>query len=293
MFFYSYELRKLGGGVRKITDDYPDFGNVEWDKPLDDVPIVSTANAACTSIIAGNNHARNLDWLVPAGVRNGTYQATFYRNNKPHFIGSMFAGYFGILTGMKPGKFSISINARHICGNSFTNIWNLIKGHMQPPILIRKVLDEAESFDEAVDMLSNIPITAPVYFTVAGAESHQGCLLSRNRYGLDDIMCLQPVDVDQKPTEPYPEWLPTVWGDWYIMVTNYDHWLRPPTIDSRRYYAMHRMDSEVNLLRHDINPDVLWRPLKTWPIQKKNTCYTSLMNPSKNYMETIIVYDEL
>ena len=45
-------------------------------------------------------------------MRNITYEAVFYKGDEYLFHSTGFAGYNGIMTGMKEGAFAIAINAR-------------------------------------------------------------------------------------------------------------------------------------------------------------------------------------
>jgi hypothetical protein len=73
-------------------------------------------------------HGRNLDWNLPDGMRNLTFIG---RNNSPkaHFIAKwtkngqvlfqsvQYAGYVGVLTGIRNGAFGVSINERSLGGS--------------------------------------------------------------------------------------------------------------------------------------------------------------------------------
>lgn len=49
-------------------------------------------------------------------------------------------------------------------------------------ILTREVLEKADSYDEAVDLLSSRPLIAPAYFIVGGVRSNEGIVITRNQY---------------------------------------------------------------------------------------------------------------
>ena len=59
----------------------------------------------CTSIVADSPdgsmlHARNLDYGIP-GLRNLTIALDFQKNKKTVYRGVTFAGYVGLLTGLR------------------------------------------------------------------------------------------------------------------------------------------------------------------------------------------------
>ena len=70
----------------------------------------------CTSIVAQNPngtifHARNLDYSLP-GLENITADITWVKGGKPVFYSTQYIGYMGVLTGMRPGGWSVSVNQR-------------------------------------------------------------------------------------------------------------------------------------------------------------------------------------
>ena len=100
--------------------------------------------AFCTSIVAHDKngeivHARNMDYPLYDSMHNLTYTADFYKNGEFLFKATMFAGYTGVFTAMKPGKFAISINERDT--NTFmgiaVNIVRFLGGSYSPATLLK------------------------------------------------------------------------------------------------------------------------------------------------------------
>jgi hypothetical protein len=74
---------------------------------------------ACTSIVAQQTdgtvlHGRNLDFAFADDSREIVYKGEFYKNGEHIFDAMMFAGDINVMTGFKPGAFSVSLNARHV-----------------------------------------------------------------------------------------------------------------------------------------------------------------------------------
>ena len=93
----------------------------------------------CTSIIARTSegyiiHGRNLDFYFPNETKAITYNAHFKRNNTIIFNATMFGGITGVFTGIKSGKFSISLNQR-VKGDGLEglleNIFKIMDGKQQ------------------------------------------------------------------------------------------------------------------------------------------------------------------
>ena len=93
------------------------------DMPLADIVLINLVyelRTYCTSVLVrtSNNtilHGRNLDFdLNTALLRQLTFHGTFVRSSKPAFRYESihFAGSIGLLTGVRPGYFSLSINQR-------------------------------------------------------------------------------------------------------------------------------------------------------------------------------------
>nr|XP_015200919.1 PREDICTED: acid ceramidase [Lepisosteus oculatus] len=122
---------------------------------------------ACTSLIAEDTsgnlyHGRNLDfglflgwdmknksWAVTERLRPLVVNLDFQRNKKTIFKSTNFAGYVGMLTGIKPVRIPF--------------------------------------YDDAKNQLSKTKMLAPAYFILGGNKSGQGCVITRSRRASLDI----------------------------------------------------------------------------------------------------------
>ena len=68
---------------------------------------------------------------LPNNLRNFSFVCDFTQGGHTVFLGACTAGYVGMLTGMRPGAFSISINARDRGGDPVVNMADMIAGAMQ------------------------------------------------------------------------------------------------------------------------------------------------------------------
>jgi acid ceramidase len=78
------------------------------------------------------------------------------------------------LTGIKPGVFSISINERNALKGGYIGLieWLTNKNRNQSFIsfAVRDMLTKAESYDQVVKYLAEVPLLAPCYYIIAGLK---------------------------------------------------------------------------------------------------------------------------
>lgn len=243
----------------------------------------------CTSLVAEDEagklyHARNLDfglflgwdtknssWKIPEYLRPLTVNLDFQRNNRTVFKSTNFAGYVGMLTGMKPGTFTLTMNERFSFEGGYIGIIEWILGRRDEiwmSFLTRSVLENATSYTQAKDQLANTEMLAPAYFILGGNQTGEGCVITRSR-----TSCLDIWELDLKR------------GRWYVLETNYDHWQEPLFLDNRRTPAMKCMNQTTQA---KISVETIYDVLSTKPVLNKLTTYTTLMDVSAGTLETFL-----
>ncbi|XP_075716265.1 acid ceramidase [Rhinoderma darwinii] len=243
----------------------------------------------CTSVVAEDTsgklfHARNLDfglflgwdvknnsWMVTELLRPLVVNVNFQRNNKTVFLSTSFAGYVGMLTGMKPGILTLTMNERFSLDGGYIGVLEWILGIRQGAwmsFLTRSVLENATSYAEAKTLLSKTVLLAPAYFILGGNKSGDACVITRSRQSCLDIWEL---DIPK--------------GQWYVLETNYDHWKPPLPIDNRRAPAIKCMDRTT---QKNISFATIYDLLSTKPVLNKLTTYTTLMSVSESKYETYL-----
>jgi hypothetical protein len=147
---------------------------------------------ACTSGVAadpqgpGSRMLRTLDWPMDEigrhaiVVRQDGGAGAYYTVSWP--------GYVGVLTAMAPGRFSIAINQppmRRFSGACWldwvvnrTGVWRGLG--LPPSHLARAICDTATSYAEARRLLIETPLCIPAFFTLAGANGDEGCVIERS-----------------------------------------------------------------------------------------------------------------
>ncbi len=149
------------------------------------------AFAACTSVVVQGPrhpiHIRTMDWDLPE-LKALTINVVYKSRGQVVFRGTTWAGYIGILTGMKPRSFSVSINYRRTrqCNDSpalafSKNIYRCVAGYWPIGYLVREVLTSQKCYSDAVAEFQESELVAPTYITVCGTKKHEGAIITRDR----------------------------------------------------------------------------------------------------------------
>ncbi|MBN3299219.1 ASAH1 ceramidase, partial [Amia calva] len=225
----------------------------------------------CTSLVAEDStgklyHGRNLDfglflgqwdiknktWLVTERLRPLVVNLDFQRNKKTVFKSTNFAGYVGMLTGIKPSLFTLTMNERFSLDGGYIGILEWILGRREGVwmgFLTRSVLENATSYSDAKNQLVKTKMLAPAYFILGGNKSGEGCVITRSRLTALDIL-----EIDLKLDR------------WYVLETNYDHWKEPLFLDDRRTPAKKCMNRTTQA---KISPATIYDVLSTKPVLNK------------------------
>ena len=136
----------------------------------------ATAVFGCTTGVRwvpelGMVHVRNLDWAM-TGIGRATRIFKF-RKGRREFTTVGIPGYVGVLSGMLPGAYSVTINWAPPNGRPHFNFG--------PAFLLREVLETCDGYEEAVEILTNTPLSTSVFFTVCGVKRGQACVIERTR----------------------------------------------------------------------------------------------------------------
>jgi N-acylethanolamine-hydrolysing acid amidase len=145
----------------------------------------------CTSIVAQHSngtifHGRNLDYSLP-GLENITANVKWVKGGEELAFSTQYIGYMGILTGMRPNGWAVSVNQRfsvEVPEVNMIDTW--LNGARSIGFFLRDTLLTVDSYEEMLPLLENIWMDEPVYLTVSGTKAGQGAVLTRNRNGTDE-----------------------------------------------------------------------------------------------------------
>lgn len=209
---FLYELTALMVPIENIT----------WPWAADSMQLPDTlakssfpsllGRIGCTGVLIKDDegsvyHGRNLDFSFAKWLQNLTYLGTFVKNGTEVFTMQSIAAYPMVLTGMRrgPNGYTIEINTRfldHFGGNDelMKNIFT--EKRTASGFVKRKILEEIDNYEDAVEAFSTRPYIATEYSIISGVK--KGIILARNPDGL-------AYKIDLKDE------------DRYIIMTNFDY----------------------------------------------------------------------
>jgi hypothetical protein len=232
----------------------------------------------CTGIIATDKddgtvyHGRNLDFSFAKYLQAMTYTGIFTKGGAEVFRAQTIAGYASILTGMRkgPNGFTIEINTRFAShlgdnGKMFRNLFKEkreISGWTK-----RKILENHDNYEDAVEAFSNTPYPASEYNIISGVK--KGVILARDP---DGVAYKLPLEESENN---------------YIIMTNFDYpWndvkeLFDPTSvkglgHSRRKDAQKILDAAPV-----ITPELIFSTMNDDGVMAKETIFQVVMNVEK------------
>eukprot|EP01111_Echinosteliopsis_oligospora_P006314 TRINITY_DN20397_c0_g1_i1.p1 TRINITY_DN20397_c0_g1~~TRINITY_DN20397_c0_g1_i1.p1 ORF type:complete len:459 (-),score=104.22 TRINITY_DN20397_c0_g1_i1:23-1399(-) len=234
--------------------------------------LVYEASACCTSIVTTSSggvpvHIRTMDWdfkfLGPL-----TVELDFYRGGERLYSATSWVGYVGILTGMRPNGYSVSVNFRNTSSSYLQNLKQAIVRGWPIGFLVRACFEIKQTYEAAVEALANSHVIAPCYFTICGTHNSQtiGTLLTRRRTSEEQRL--------------------TVRENGPIIQTNIDHWSNNPEEDILWSIARRALATRLLSSIPEINEQSLWELVNRHPIRNEETIYATFMCPEIGILHT-------
>ncbi|MES1910342.1 MAG: hypothetical protein MHM6MM_002951 [Cercozoa sp. M6MM] len=164
--------------------------------------LVYEASAACTSVMAPLNargdsllHIRSMDWEMDF-LRDVTLELDVRKAGRTLFIATSWAGYVGILTGVKPlpegdlahwqQSFSVAVNYRVLDMSFGRNLRKLLRYKWPVGFLVRETLTNACDVYHAIEWLVTSELVAPTYLSIC--SSKLGAVVTRDRTSCDRLL---------------------------------------------------------------------------------------------------------
>ena len=266
---YGPEIVGIANNMKDFTVSDVVLGNILYEVTAygrkEDMSGVKNGVKMCTSIVAQSSngtiyHGRNLDYSFPDLLRDLTITVDFKQNGKTVYTGTTFAGLVGLMTGQKPHAYTISLDERDEGFWWMNALEALMAGtHGISSFHLRDAIADKEmDFEKVVEYLAEKRFIAPCYIIIGGVRPGEGVVITRDRTAAQDVWQLDPDN-----------------GRWFLVETNYDHWLAPPTNDDRRDPAIKSMNETTNT---GLNAMSLFNVMSTPPVLNSGTAYTVVMS---------------
>jgi len=274
---FLYELNTLMVPIVNFTHGSADMDLIQ--ELVGELPsnlnVPEPFHVGCTGIIATSDedgtvyHARNLDFSFAPYLQPMIYTGIFTKGGSEIFRAQNIAGYAAVLTGMRkgPNGYTIEINTRfpdHWGGNK-EMIQNVLTNKIAPSgFTKRKILEEQDNYEDAVEAFSTSPYIATEYNIISGVK--KGTILGRSADGLAYQMPLSES------------------GKKYIIMTNFDYnWgdireIFDPT-GGDGFGHPRRKPAEAMLDNADsITSDLLFNVLNDHAVMAKDTIFQVIMD---------------
>jgi predicted choloylglycine hydrolase len=125
-------------------------------------------------------HARTLDWPLESMKRSSAVLQYEYKDRTILSVG--VPGYVGMVSGMVPGKFAITLN--------WAGLDRKIPRmrYVSPAENLRWVLENCDSYEEAVKSLCEVDLSCSCIYTITGIKEDEQCVIERtaNRYSVQE-----------------------------------------------------------------------------------------------------------
>jgi predicted choloylglycine hydrolase len=164
-----YQVEMLGlAEILDVPAEHVFAGNLYYDA----LKVIWGCTAFALEGQDGPVHARNLDWGTQDRVLNNHTAVTHFRNAPAgEFVTVGWPGFVGVLSAVAHGRFAVTLNAVLSDDAAQTAI---------PVVfLLRKVLEEAPDFREAVRLLSVAPIASDCLLLVSGPKTSEMAVVER------------------------------------------------------------------------------------------------------------------
>ena len=201
----------------------------------------------------------------------------FQRKGQTLFTGTGMVGFVGLLHAVKPAAYGWSMDARRKGGSIALNALEgfLRDGVRTPEQHARYTFEHADTYDDAVEMLSNQRIVNDAYYIVSGSTYPQGTVLARNR----EHVAHQWDMTDTAAGE----------GDTWTGITNYDLNMPAPPSDDRRTPMVQHLNAMAGTA---FGHEDIWTVLKAWPTMNNHTDIGCVMDVEAGVFDVVVYYDQ-
>lgn len=212
------------------------------------------------------------------------FKANFTQNGEVLYRSVVFAGYVGLLTGVREKAMTISIDSR-FDDNYDKYLIDWIEHPSDKSVftsfMTRQAIETYDNFDDAVNFMGNSSTIGPSYVIIGGYNKNEGGVLTfgPNMTLYDKWLIPNALPVNNTAQPPF-----------YVLETNYDHWTPAPFYDDRRGPGEACMN-EVG--QKGVGFYTLYNVLNGLPNRNRLTTYTALMDSSTASLEAYYQYCDI
>lgn len=150
------------------------------------------AFSACTSAIVECDdimvHVRTMDWDLPE-LKDITVKINVYDKDQHLFDAITWAGFVGVFTGIKPEKYTLSLNYRRSDNpNLLDNLKMIILGGYPNAYFVRELLT---SNDNPLVSIKNVSLVSPAYYILMSEEFSGVIIRDRRSYQIKPAPIVQ------------------------------------------------------------------------------------------------------
>ncbi|QGJ71843.1 Hypothetical protein PBC10988_35550 [Planctomycetales bacterium 10988] len=150
---------------------------IDWrDLALANVSYDLVVNFGCSTLALATGEgpvlARNMDWFPADLIARNSYVLDYYYHDQHRFSQANCPGGIGVITGMSTQGFALALNA--VSCEEGLNRWGY-------PVLLhlRRVLEDARNFEEALRMLTEAKLASAALITLIGKENKERVCVER------------------------------------------------------------------------------------------------------------------
>lgn len=129
-------------------------------------------STAALATPGGPRLVRNMDWMPEGPLARATCAMRYTHAGEPRFAAAGFPGAVGVVTGVSARGFALVLNAVGAPGGPDMTGWPVL-------LFLRRVVEEAEDFDEALGWLTKQRLAVGALITLAGRENAQRVVVER------------------------------------------------------------------------------------------------------------------